>query len=70
MIRSIEGVTMYQRTEQVSMSDRLAQTIVLLKQYDVSTKEATQGLRDIGFSSVEDARRFVQVEMAKQLRNG
>ena len=58
---------MYEKMQQVSMSDRLAQTTVLLKQYDTATKETEQGLRDIGFSSIDEARSFVQVEMAMKL---
>ena len=62
---------MYEITKQrpmPPMSDRLKQTMLLLKKYDTAPKEAEQGLRDdLGFSSVEDARRFVRVELAKQL---
>jgi len=63
---------MYEKTQQGPVQpipERLAHTMSLLKQYDASTKEAEQTLRGLGFSSIDEARSFVQAEMAK-LRHG
>jgi hypothetical protein len=53
-----------------SGSHNLRDTVSLVNQFDtLSPREKEQGLRDSGFSSIEEARDFVSAEMAKSLKS-